>query len=58
MAAISNNDDCTFKEVRCPACKKLLFKVCGLGCVVEILCKCGQMVRWPVLVAELRPDKR
>lgn len=31
------------KEVRCAACKKLLFKGTMIG---EIKCKCGHMNRW------------
>lgn len=50
------NDE--FKEVRCPSCKRLLFKIEGLGCIVEIICpKCKVMSRWPILAAEIVSKK-
>lgn len=46
------------KEVRCPSCKRLLFKIKGLGCIVEIICpKCKVMSRWPILAAEIVSKK-
>lgn len=47
-------------EVRCPCCEHLLFKVMGLGCIIEIVCRrCGAMIRWPEVIPKVtREPKR
>lgn len=45
-------------EVRCPTCHKLLLKINGLCCIIEVACpKCKLLVRWPVLAAEVVPRR-
>jgi DNA-directed RNA polymerase subunit RPC12/RpoP len=34
------------QDVRCPKCKKLLFRVCGIS-AIEIICpRCGSKILW------------
>lgn len=43
-------------EVRCPQCKRLLFKVQGFGARVTCKCeRCKSLVRWPSTAAEVVP---
>lgn len=59
LHSLSYTEQQHFNEVRCPSCQKLLFKISGFGSIIEIVCRgCGQMVRYPILLPELRPDRR
>lgn len=36
-------------EVRCPSCRRLLFKVFGLALVETVCPRCGTKSEWPTL---------
>lgn len=45
-----------YVDVRCPYCKKLLFKAQGLGSYITIKCDdCKRVVTWPTLKASIAP---
>ena len=42
-------------EVRCPKCHKLLLRIFGLGCLLEVKCsRCDTLVAWPSLTSEIK----